>query len=347
MTLLRLSAILLATLFGAGALILAAFAGMSSLREVLPPGTGPGEQARHATVDGLNLHYRQWGPDDGPPVVLVHGAVAWSETWRDIATPLGDAGYRVLAPDLPPFGYSERPVDADYSRPAQARLLQGFAEALRLDDFILVGHSFGGGATMEAALAMREKIDALVLIDVALNLSPTRPKPLVGLLLKTRPTRTAAAATSFANPIVVSLGLRSFVFDKALATNERLTLYHAPLDVEGTAAATGDWIRTGLFGDLSAAPSAQRDNLAALDIPTLVVWGREDTVTPLEQGEDIAGLLPDARLVILDAVNHIPHIERPDLVVEALLEFLLHPGLADGDLTASTRPIESIGEVAD
>jgi pimeloyl-ACP methyl ester carboxylesterase len=326
MALLRLAGLLVVAMVTASALILAAFAGVASLRETLPPGYGPGEQARHATVDGLRLHYRQWGPGDGPPVVLVHGTLAWAETWRDIAEPLGEAGFRVIAPDLPPFGYSERPDDGDFSRIAQAALLAGFVETLALDDIALVGHSFGGGATMEAALEMRGRIEALVLIDVALGLTRTRPAPIVGLLLKTRPTRIAAAATSFANPIVLAIGLRSFVHDRAVVTRERLAVYRAPLAVEGTAAAIGDWIVSGLFGDISSAPSAQRENLAALDIPTLVIWGREDTVTPMAQGEDIAGLLPDARLVVLDGVNHIPHIERPDLVVDALEAFLPWPG---------------------
>ena len=151
---LRLAMLAFAFLLVAAALLLTGFTGAAMLRETLPAGGGPDETAQLVEIDDLSLHYRKWGPDDGPPVLLVHGTLAWAETWRDIAAPLGEAGYRVIAPDLPPFGYSERPADGDYSRRSQTELLTGFIEALDLRDFILVGHSFGGGATMETALSM-------------------------------------------------------------------------------------------------------------------------------------------------------------------------------------------------
>ena len=329
-TIVKLAGLLVATLLVMGALLLAGFGVAASVRQTLPAGIGPGEGARHVTVGDIRLHYRQWGPDDGPPILLVHGTLAWAETWRDIAIPLAQAGYRVIAPDLPPFGYSQRPADGNYSRQAQAALLVGFAEAMRLDGFVLAGHSFGGGATLEAALAMRDDMRALLLLDVALGFETSRPAPLVGLLLRLPANRMAVAAASFANPLVTGIGLRSFVHDTKVVTEDRLALYRAPLTVEGTASAIGDWMRTGLFADHSTARSMSREILAGLDIPTLVIWGREDTVTPLAQGKDIAGLLPDARLVVLDGVNHIPHLERPELVVEAIQAFLPPMGLRPG-----------------
>ena len=79
----------------------------------------------------------------------------------------------------------------------------------------------------------------------------------------------------------------------------------------------------------------------AIDQP-LVRFGADRAIVRAAVVRDAA-----RRLVVLDEVNHIPHVERPDLVVEAFMDFLPRPGLAEGDLTASTRPVERAGEVAD
>src|SRR5690606_27362077 len=95
--------------------VLAGFRGWALLREVEAPDTAVGGGAKWvALAAGRSIHYREWGSGDGPALLLIHGTSAWSETWRDVAVPLGDAGYRVLAPDMPPFGYSHRPADGDY-----------------------------------------------------------------------------------------------------------------------------------------------------------------------------------------------------------------------------------------
>jgi pimeloyl-ACP methyl ester carboxylesterase len=302
---------------------LAGLRGLAALRETADPGQTAGEAAHFIEVNGLRLHYRQWGPEDGPPLVLIHGTLAWAETWQDIAIPLGEAGWRVIAPDLPPFGYSQRPADGDYSHLAQARLILGFADALELDGFALAGHSFGGGATVEAAMAAPRRVSALILLDVALGLDA---QPLNGALrglLAIGPLRDALTAATFANPWLTGYGLRAFIADDAPATPERIALYRRPLTVRGTTSATGDWLATGLFGHQSGTLTRDRANYRNLAMPTLVIWGREDTVTPLAQGEEIAALLPRASLVVLDGVNHIPHLEQPDSVVREILAFLM------------------------
>jgi pimeloyl-ACP methyl ester carboxylesterase len=312
---------------------LAIFRGLALLRETAAPQQAAGERARFVEVNGLAIHYRQWGPAEGPPLVLIHGTLAWAETWRDIARPLGETGWRVIAPDLPPFGYSPRPADGDYSRTAQSKLILSFADALSLDRFALAGHSFGGGATVEAAMAAPERVSALILLDVALGLDAPPPSGALRSLLAVGPLRNTLSAATFANPWLTGYGLRNFIADDALATAERVALYQQPLSVRGTSPAIGDWLRTGLFGDHAGARSGDKANYRDLAIPTLVIWGREDTVTPLPQGEEIAALLPDATLVVLDRVNHIPHLEQPESVAREMLGFLMRTGEPEaGDL---------------
>lgn len=319
------------------------FRAASAAREATPPVVAAGPDARFVEVGGLRIHYRTWGPQDGPPLLLVHGAMAWSETWRDIAEPLGAAGLRVIALDVPPFGFSERPSDMYFSRAAQARIILRFADALRIERFALAGHSFGGGATVEAAFTAPDRVLNLVLLDVALGLGrPYSGPPLAGLLAS-EPVRNAAIAMSFTNPLLTGKGLRDFVHDDALVTDERIALYQRPMVVRGTTRAVGHWFMTGLFGNEAGSRAADLANYRGFDRPVLVIWGREDTVTPLAQGQEIAAAFPRGRLEVLDGVNHIPHVEAPEAVAGLMARFLKAPASTtttpplSGPLTGSLR----------
>jgi pimeloyl-ACP methyl ester carboxylesterase len=281
---------------------------------------GPG--VRFVEVAGLDLHFREWGPIDGQPLVLVPGTMAWSETYRDIAGPLGQQGFRVIALDLPPFGYSDRPASGDYSRKAQAARILGFADAMKLDRFALGVHSYGGGAAMEAAFTAPGRIEAMVLLDVALGLGATHSGPPLAPILSIPMLRDAVVSLTFSNPLTTGFGLRDFIHDDTVVTPERVEIYTRPLAMKGTTPAIGHWLMTGLFGDESASLAADRANYRAFDRPVLVIWGAEDTVTPPAQGEEIAALLSNSELAMLPGVNHIPQVEDPDEVVRLIGDFM-------------------------
>jgi pimeloyl-ACP methyl ester carboxylesterase len=292
----------------------------AELRETQPAGR-VGHTGTYASVEGEDIHYESWGPRNGPPILLIHGTIAWSGTWVDIGERLAARGFRVIAPDVPPFGFSTRPADRDYSRQAQAKLIIGFADALRLESFVLAGHSFGSGATVEAAFSIPQRIKGLILFDAALSLDDTRGVAWISKLFATPLVGQALTASTFTNPMMTGKGLRDFIADDSLATPERVTLYQQPLSVQGTSGAVADWLSTGLFADESASLAADPDNYRRFERPTILIWGRQDTVTPLSQGEHIRSLLPRSTLVVLDDVNHIPHLENPDAVAAAIAEF--------------------------
>lgn len=305
------------------ALTLTGFRIAAGLRETQTPQAAAGPDARYVSADGLAIHYRQWGPDNGRFLVLMPGSFAWSETFRDIAAPLGQRGWRVIAPDMPPFGYSERPADHDYSRDAQARRLLAFADGLKLPRFALGVHSYSGGAAIEAALIAPERIDSLILLDVALGLGRSEfPAPPLAPLWQIGPLRDAATASLFTNPLMIGKGLRDFIHDDTIVTPERIEIYARPKTVAGTTEAVGRWVLSGLYGDERSSRAARIENYKAFSAPVLIIWGRQDTVTPLMQGEDIAKAFPRARLEVLDDVNHIPHVEKPADVVALIDAFL-------------------------
>lgn len=310
---------------GAIALVICALAGFRTaamLRETIPAGSWAPSSGAFVEIEGLSIHYREWGPPEGPPVLLVHGTLAWAGTWYEIAERLATKGYRVIAPDMPPFGYSQRPADHDYTRAAQGRRILAFADALKLDRFALTGHSFGGGATIEAAFAQPQRIDGLILLDVALGLASPNAPPPAEPVLGIKPLRELIFSATLTNPLAIGFGLRDFIHDDSVVTNERIALYRQPLSVSGTTEGVGHWFMRGLFGNESASHAAGRSAYRGFTPPVLIIWGKQDTVTPLAQGEEIHALFGDSQLEVLDDVNHIPHVENPDAVAGLMASFM-------------------------
>lgn len=273
---------------------------------------------RYVRADDVAIFLQEHGPEDGPPVVLIHGTGAWSGTWRDTQKSLAKAGYRVIAIDLPPFGFSQRPDPPRYDRPKQGQRILGVVQALGYDSVTLVGHSFGGGPTLEAALMRPDLVRRLILVDAAISLDSAGADPgLAGVVAETPWLREAAVAATFTNPLATHQAVVSMIHDPADASEDRIALYQQPFAVRGTTAAIGEWLPE-LVAPNPAAFSLQPDRLSAFDRPVTLIWGREDTITPPDQARHLAELFPDARVVWLDGVGHIPQIEDPPALNKAL-----------------------------
>jgi pimeloyl-ACP methyl ester carboxylesterase len=294
-------------------------------REQVPREEAAPASGHFVRAGDVTMFVQEEGPASGPPVVFVHGTGAWSEIWRGTMGSLAAAGYRAIALDMPPFGYSERPASADYGDEAQARRILGALDALHLDRVTLVGHSFGGRPTMEATFLAPGRVSALVLVDAALGLQRTGddapPSPLLRATLGVRPLRDALVASTLTNPLLTRRLLRTLVSDTAAATRARVRMLQRPFVVEGTTASFGEWLLPfATTGERSLA--TDRARYATLTMPTLVIWGTTDAITPLAQGRDVARVIPGARLVELPGVGHIPAIEAPAGFDAALLRFL-------------------------
>jgi pimeloyl-ACP methyl ester carboxylesterase len=294
----------------------AAFVAVAARRERDVAADAAPATGRWVVGADVRMFVQEAGPVDGPLVLLVHGTGAWSETWRATLTALADAGFRAVALDLPPFGYSERPTDAGYTKAEQGARILAVLDALGPTPAVLVGHSFGGGPTVEAALQRPERVRALVLVDAALGIGvdgepPAPPPALVRAALAIGPLRTSLVAAFLTNPSFTRRLLRGFIADPTAATDERVAVYQRPLTIWGSTAAIATWLP-----ELVAPPSPSRSESAAayraLAMPVVAIWGDRDTVTPLAQGEQLVGLVPHGRLEVLPEVGHIPQIERPD-----------------------------------
>lgn len=294
----------------------------ADLREVELASEVAPKTGRYVNADDVAIYIQEHGPKDGPPVVLIHGTSAWSGTWRDTQTALADNGFRVIAMDLPPFGFSQRPAEARYDRPKQAARILGVLDALNIDKAHLVGHSFGGGPTLEAALLHPDRVGKLVLVDAAISLDSAGVEPGLAATLAGIPwLRETAIACTFQNPLVTEQVVQSMIFDPADATPDRVALYQAPFAVKDTTPAIGAWIEE-LAAPGQNAWSLDRDRISALPNRTLLIWGDEDTITPPSQARELHELLPRSRIVWIEGAGHLPQIEDVHAFNEALLTFL-------------------------
>jgi pimeloyl-ACP methyl ester carboxylesterase len=283
-------------------------------------------------ADDVDVFLQESGPASGEPVLLIHGTGAWSEIWRETMTTLAESGFRAIAIDVPPFGYSEKPRGpAAYRRERQARRILGVLDALGLRQATLVGHSVGARPTVEAALVAPDRVPRLILVDPALGFAPdgkgfqqNDPSWAVRTLFRLRPLRFAALATGGTNPLFTRSLFSSFVSRKDAVTPARVEMLKRPMTVAGTTNGYGDWLQV-LVVERDDSLASDFSRFAALPMPVHLIWGRTDTVTPLWQGERLHELIPGSTLTVLDGVGHIPYIEDPAAFDRELLRSLRAP----------------------
>jgi len=273
--------------------------------------------------------------------VFIHGTGAWSEIWRATMRALADSGYRTIALDMPPFGYSSRPANGDYRDEAQARRILGALDSLRIARATLVGHSFGARPTMQATFIAPARVERLVLVDAALDLgrgcgmrdaecgvgnsfppADTSAPLLLRAVLGAPPLRDAVVASTLSNPWMTGWLLSKLVSNRqAAVTPERVAMLQRPFVLQGWTRGLGEWLAP-FATTRTSSMATERARYATLSMPTLVIWGARDSLTPMPQGQDIARLIRGSRLEVLPLAGHIPAIEDERNFNAALLDFL-------------------------
>src|SRR5205807_704176 len=128
---------------------------------------GFGFESVYRQFHGLRLAHLDIG--EGPPVVFFHGEPTWSFLWRKVIPPVRDAGYRVIAPDLPGFGRSDKPIDLDwYSYDRHTAAVAGLVEELDLRDATVVVHDWGGPIGLRLAVERPDRVARMVVLDTGL-----------------------------------------------------------------------------------------------------------------------------------------------------------------------------------
>jgi pimeloyl-ACP methyl ester carboxylesterase len=321
--LLKILAAVLALLFA----VILFFTIQANLRETKTRQEAAPSTGRFVQAGDVELFIQEMGPPNGQVILFIHGTAAWSGLWRETMTPLAEAGYRCIAIDIPPFGYSERPSTPSYRNADQAKRIVALMDTLGIERPILLGHSFGGGTTMETALMISDRIEALVLADVGglnLNLQPapkTQSPSTIEMFLGTPLLRNPVLAATATNPLFTKTLISTMILDPADATQENIKILQAPLVLQDSTNTLGDWLQE-VLGPQEVSLTSDPANYQKLTIPTLIIWGDSDTVIPVKEGEYLQSILPNAELVIMQGVNHIPHIEDQEKFIEIVLGFL-------------------------
>src|SRR5260370_22045039 len=122
------------------------------------------EYSWFTTVDGLRIHFQEAGDENAPPLILIHGFISSNLIWSDVLLPLAGAGFRVIAPDLPGYGYSDKPRDDEYTIESQARAVLGLMDRLEIEKATIIGASYGGAAAATVALDSPKRVVRRVLV---------------------------------------------------------------------------------------------------------------------------------------------------------------------------------------
>jgi len=265
--------------------------------------TATATQEKTATVFGAKIRYLEAGDATKPTVILLHGTGAQAESWA-LTMPTLAANYRVIALDQIGFGKSDKPF-LKYRVGTYADFLDKFMSELKIEKASLVGNSLGGWVAAFYAIKYPSKVERIVLADA----SGLAPKEIdfdrvYQLNNSTRDEIRANMKLLFANP--------------ALQNNEALVDQFFSQRI-----AAGDgYTISSLIESIKRKEDFLDARLGEIKKPTLIIWGKQDGLLPVSDGERFNKGIAGSRLVVFDNCGHVPQFEKAADFNKTVLEFL-------------------------
>lgn len=250
-------------------------------------------------------------------ILFVHGFGASHKTWDYIIDFFDTEKYALIFVDLLGHGNSSIDKNSDYSLVSQTSVIYRFIKFLKLNDFIIIGHSYGGNVSLMLGVlfAKNIKIKKMILIDAgAYNHIPLSIRYLQNPFLK--------SISLFANQVTPKnltgyFILRNLYYDRTLITKERINKY------------IQFFSQSRLKAIINAAQNILPDNFDNLilkykeiDTPALIIWGKNDFAIPFHFGQKLNSDLKNSNLAIIENCGHIPHEEKPDDTFHIINKFL-------------------------
>ncbi len=261
----------------------------------------------------MNVHYRDEGiKNDSLPLILIHGTGASLHTWEDCVHSLKDS-FRIITLDLPAYGLTGPNPDRVYSQEFYVKFIHEFLTSIQVDKCIIGGNSLGGAIAWNYAHQYPEKVEKLNLIDAAGYPMVSESKPIAFTLAQ----------------IPVLKHLLNYITPRFLAEKSVLNVYEDTSKVtdvlvdryyelflrEGNRQAFVDRMNFSEY-------PGYLEKIRAIEIPTLILWGENDKLIPLQNALKFQSDLPNDTLVILEKTGHVPMEEAPDLTADAIKSFL-------------------------
>jgi pimeloyl-ACP methyl ester carboxylesterase len=292
------------------------------------------QQERLPLSTGITMNVALAGPEDAPPVILLHGFPESHRTWRKVAPLLADK-LRLIMPDQRGFGDSDRPQEIEvYSTDTLIADIFALADALGIERFALVGHDWGGAIAWAAAIQGNPRVERLGIVN--------SPHPLIfqKSLIEDEAQREASQyIRAFRDPhfekFVEGIGYEAFFaksfskhVDLASIPGEERDLYIGQWSRSGALTAMLNWYRASRMvvpqpGITVAVPDLVLRAFPTIKIPVRVIWGLEDKALLPIQLDGIGEVGEDVEVFPLKGIGHFAPWEAPEEVAEALKPFLL------------------------
>jgi pimeloyl-ACP methyl ester carboxylesterase len=256
---------------------------------------------KETTIFGQKIHYVEAG--SGPNVILLHGLGGSSQGWQFNIGPLAEK-FHVYVPDQIGFGKSDKPL-VNYRIRTYVDFLDQFCKQLKIERATLVGNSMGGWIAAAFTAAFPDRVDKLVLVDAA-GYAP--PKD-----FDTRVFFALNPTTRDAMKVLVS----KVFYNKAFQTDDMIDAAIAAR----LAAGDGFTIKS-ITESIIRGEDFLDDTVKTIKRPTLIVWGREDGLTPLAEAQRFQKDIAGSKLVVFDQCGHVPNLEKPGEFNTAVIKFL-------------------------
>jgi pimeloyl-ACP methyl ester carboxylesterase len=256
-------------------------------------------QTKFAEVWGHKIRYLEEGSSE-KTIILIHGLGGSSERWLKVIPRLS-AKYRVIAPDMIGFGYSDKPSE-DYTVEFFSKFLSAFINNIGPKSTILIGTSLGGQIAAHYA-STSKTIEKMVLVAPSGIMKSPTPAIDAYMMAALYPNHTSAReafAMMSSSGAVDEFTVSDFV--KRMSTpNAKLAFISSVLGIKN---------------------SNIEESLRKIMVPTLLVWGKQDRVIPIKHAGQFVSSIKDCTFLELDGCGHLPHVESPDRFSESVLEFL-------------------------
>lgn len=265
------------------------------------------------SVDGMDVHYRDEGNRaDSVPIVLMHGTGASLHTFDAWSQEVKNTN-RVIRLDLPAYGLTGPFPDRNYSLAHYTAFLRGFLTALHIKQCVLGGNSLGGQIAWNYAVEHPEQVKKLILVDAAgFPLRSTN----VPVAFKMARTAFLKNIFTYITPrFVVKSSVENVFFDKNKVTDALVDRYFELSLRAGN--------RQAFVDRLNALPdTSSYHKIKSILQPTLILWGANDLLIPVENAYKFHEFLPNDTLIIIDKSGHVPMEESPQESLKAVTDFL-------------------------
>ena len=274
-------------------------------------------------IKGFSLHIYKAGKVNTPVLLLIHGLGDEADSWRHVFFPLAES-HRVIAIDLPGFGRSDHPSEP-YTTGLYTSSVLSLMDALNIPSAVLVGSSMGGMISHRITLEHPKRVDGLVLVDGSLVIKEQSGAG--ELLLFAVPFLGEWRYNQLRrDPDEAYQTLRAYYADlDSLPEADRAFLYQRVNKRVWSDSQRDAYLSTlrQMFRSTILQPKKDLDERIKADqIPLLIIWGEQDFIMPIANGQALAQMRPTAKFICIPGAGHLPHQEKPSLFLDALLPFL-------------------------